>query len=84
MADQVHHQEMERKKVLGIKANLVLVINLNQPDLQIIQNTSERKSMKIHPIIQKKKALVLMEKKSLKAEVTDLKVSLSKNIVKKE
>jgi hypothetical protein len=29
MVDQAHHQEMERKKVLGIKENLVLVINQN-------------------------------------------------------
>jgi hypothetical protein len=34
--------------------------------------------------VEKKKALVLMERRSLKVEVTDLKVLPSKNIVKKE
>jgi hypothetical protein len=34
--------------------------------------------------VEKKKALVLMERRSLKAEVIDLKALPSKNIVKKE
>ena len=51
---------------------------------QIIQNTLEKKHLKVHLLMEKKKALVLMERRSLKAEVIDLKVSPSKNIVKKE
>jgi len=34
--------------------------------------------------VERKKALVLTERRSLKVEVTDLKASPSKNIVKKE
>ena len=84
MEDQVHHQEMERKKVSAIKANLVLVINLNRQASQITQNILEKKHLKIHQIVEVKKALVLVERRSLKVEVTDLKALLSKNIVKKE
>jgi hypothetical protein len=57
---------------------------LNQLVSQIIQNTLEKKHPKVHPLVERKKALVLMEKRSLKVEVIDLKVSPSKNIVKKE
>jgi len=61
-----------------------LEINQNQQDSQIIQNTLERKHLKVHLLVERKKALVLMERKSLKAEVIDLKALLSKNTVKKE
>src|SRR5210317_2669183 len=86
MEDLIDHQEMERKKVSGTKENLVLQkkITRNQQDLQIIQNTLEKKHLKVHLLVERKKALVLMERRSLKAEVIDLKVLPSKNIVKKE
>ena len=51
---------------------------------QIIQNTLEKKHLKVHQLVERKKALVLMERRSLKAEVIDLKALPSKNIVKKE
>ena len=51
---------------------------------QIIQNTLEKKYLKVHQLVRIKKALVLMERRSLKAEVTDLKALPSKNIVKRE
>jgi len=44
----------------------------------------EKKHLKVHQRVEKKKALVLMERRSLKVEVIDLKASPSKNIVKKE
>ena len=86
MEDLNDHQEMERKKVSVTKENLVLQkkITQNQQDLQIIQNTLEKKHLKAHQLVEKKKALVLMERRSLKAEVIDLKALPSKNIVKKE
>jgi len=86
MEDLVHHQEMERKKVLVTKENLVLQkkITQNQQDSQIIQNTLERKHLKVHLLVRRKKAQVLMERKSSKVEVIDLKALLSKNTVKKE
>jgi len=86
MEDLVHHQEMERKKVSVTKENLVLQKKITQNLLvsQIIQNTLEKKHLKVHPLVERKKALVLMEKRSLKVEAIDLKASPSKNIVKKE
>jgi ribosomal protein L39E len=84
MVDQAHHQEMERKKVLATKENLALAINQNQPVSQIILNTLEKKHLKIHLIVEIVKVQALVGKKSLKTEVIDLKVSPSKNIVKKE
>ena len=56
----------------------------NQLASQIIQNTLEKKHLKIHQRVEKKKVLVLMERRSLKVEVTDLKALPSKNTVKKE
>ena len=87
MEDLAHHQEMERKKVSVTKENLVLQkkITRNQQASQIIQNILEKKHLKVHPLVERKKALlVLMERRSLKVEVTDLKALPSKNIVKKE
>ena len=84
LEDLVHHQEMERKKVSVTKENLVLGTNQNQQDSQIIQNTLEKKRLKVHLLVEIKKAIVLMERRSLKAEVIDLKALPSKNIVKKE
>ena len=77
---------MERKKVLAIKENLVLQKKMIQDLLvsQIIQNTLEKKHLKVHPLVEKKKVLVLMERRGLRVEVTDLKASPLKNIVKKE
>jgi hypothetical protein len=86
MEDQVHHQEMERKKVLVIKENLALLKKMTQNQLvsQIIQNTLEKKHLKVHQLVEREKALVLMERRSLKAEVIDLKALPLRNIVKKE
>ena len=56
----------------------------NQQASQIIQNILEKKHLKVHLLVERKKALVLMEKRSLKAEVIDLKPLPSKNTVKKE
>ena len=86
MEDLAHHQEMERKKVLAIKENLVLLKKMtrNQLASQTTLNTLEKKYLKVHQLVEIKKALVLMERKSLKVEVTDLKALPSKNTVKKE
>jgi len=86
MEDLAHHQEMERKRVLVTKENLVLLKKTiqNQQVSQIILNTLEKKHLKTHQRVEKKKALVLMERRSLKAGMIDLKVSPSKNTVKKE
>ena len=91
---------MEKKKVSVTKVNLVLVINQNllatvdlallkkitqnQLVSQIIQNILGKKHLKVHQQVEIKKPLVLMERKSLKAEVTDLKASPSKSTVKRE
>jgi hypothetical protein len=77
---------MERKKVLVIKENLVLLKKINQNQLvsPIILNTLEKKHLKIHLIVEIVKVQDLVAKKSLKTEVLDLKVLPSKNIVKKE
>jgi hypothetical protein len=86
MEDLAHHQEMERKKVSVIKENLVLLKKMtrNQQASQIILNILEKKHLKVHQRVEKKKALVLMERRSLKVEVTDPKALPSKNTVKKE
>jgi hypothetical protein len=75
-----------RKKVSVIKENLVLLKKMtrNQQALQIILNILEKKHLKVHQRAEKKKALVLMERRSLKVEVTDPKALPSKNTVKKE
>ena len=84
--DQASHQEMERKKVLVLKENQVLLkkINQNQMVLQTIQSILKENPLKIHLQTQRKKVLVLKERKNLKAEITDLKTLALKNIVKKE
>jgi hypothetical protein len=86
MEDQIHHQEMERKKVLDLKESLVSSKKTirNQLALQIIQSILERNQLKTLQMKERKKTLVFKERKSLKAEVTDLKVLPSKNTVKKE
>jgi CO dehydrogenase/acetyl-CoA synthase alpha subunit len=86
LEDLAHHQEMERKKVSVTKENLVLQkkIILNQPVSQIIQNTLEKKHLKAHLLVERKKAPVLMVRRSLRVEVIDPKALPSKNIVKKE
>ena len=77
---------MERKKVSVIKENLVLQKKMtrNLLVLQIIQNILEKKHLKVYPLMEKKKALDLMQRRSLKVEMTDLRALPSKNIVKKE
>jgi hypothetical protein len=77
---------MERKKVLVTKENLVLQKKMTQnlQVLQIILNTLEKKLLKVHILMEKKKAPVLMGRSSLKVEVTGPKALLSKNTVKKE
>ena len=84
--DQTGPQEIERKKVLVLKGNLVLLkkINQNQMVLQTIQSILKENPQKIHLQTQRKKVLVLKERKNLKAEITDLKTLALKNIVKKE
>jgi hypothetical protein len=77
---------MERKKVLVLKRNQVLLkkINQNQMVLQTIQSILKENLQKIHLQTQRKKVLVLKERKNLKAEIADLKILALKNIVKKE
>jgi hypothetical protein len=77
---------MERKKVLVLKENQVLLkkINQNQMVLQTIQSILKENPQKIHLQTQRKKVLVLKERKNLKAEIADLKTLALKNIVKKE
>jgi hypothetical protein len=77
---------LDKQIVLDINQNLFLKKNTtqNQLVLQIIQNTLEKKHLKVHLLVEKKKALVLMERRGLKVEVIDLKILPSKNIVKKE
>ena len=72
--------------VLTTRENLVLLKKTiqNQQVSQIILNTLEKKHLKVHQRVERKKAPVLMERRSLKAEVIDLKISPSKNIVKKK
>ena len=54
---------------------------LNQFCVKIYLN---KKHMKHHLLVEKKKVQALMERRGLKVEVIDLKVLLLKNIVKKE
>ena len=77
---------MERKKVLALKENQVLQKKIiqNHLALQIIQNILEENLQNTHLQTQRKKALVLRERKNLKVEVADLKALALKNIVKKE
>ena len=84
--DPIDHQEMVKEKALAIRGNLVSLKKKqqNQLVLQIIQNTLEKKHLKAHQPVEKKKVLALMERRGLKVEVIDLKVLPSKNIVKKE
>ena len=51
--DQIDHQEMERKKALATKENLVSLKKIiqNQLVLQIIQNTLEKKHLKVHHLV---------------------------------
>ena len=77
---------MEKKKVLALRVNQVLLkkITQNHLDSQIIQNTLEENLQKTHLQIQKKKVLALRERKNLRVEIADLKTSALKNIVKQE
>jgi hypothetical protein len=86
MEDQVHHQEMERKKVLVTKENLVLLKKMiqNQQASQTIQNTLARNHLKTLQLKVRKKNLVPMERKNLKVEMIDLKILPLKNTAKKE
>ena len=52
--------------------------------LQIIQSISIENPQKIHLQTQRKKVLVLKERKNLKAEIVGLKTLALKNTVKKE
>ena len=83
--DQKDHQEMERKKVLDLKRNQVLQKKIiqNQMALQIIQNILEKNLQKVLLLIQRKKTLVLGERKNLRAEIADLRVLALKSLVKK-
>jgi glyceraldehyde-3-phosphate dehydrogenase/erythrose-4-phosphate dehydrogenase len=85
MEDQVHHQEMERKKVLVIKENLVLPKKMIQDQLvlQITPSILEENHQKAHQQILIKKVMVLKEKRNLRVEVTGLKTLLLKSTVKK-
>ncbi|XOJ73060.1 DEAD/DEAH box helicase [Candidatus Pelagibacter sp. Uisw_114] len=60
MEDLAHHQEMEKKKVLVTRENLVLLKKMtrNQQASQIILNILEKKHLKVHQRVEKKKALV--------------------------
>ena len=84
--DQIDHREMERKKVLVTRENLILLKKIIQNQLvsQITLNTLEKKHLKIRQIVEIIKAQALVERRSSKVEVTDLKTLLLKNIVKKE
>jgi len=70
--------------VLKEKQVLLKKINQNQMVLQTIQSILKEKPLKIHLQTQRKKVLVLKERKNLKAEITDLKNLALKNTVKKE
>jgi hypothetical protein len=78
--------QTQRKKVLVLKENQVLLkkINQNQMFSQTTQSILEEKLQKINPQTQRKKVLVLKERKNLKVEIADLKTLALKNIVKKE
>ena len=74
------------KKSFGYKgkSSFTKKMTRNQLVSQIIQNTLGKKHLKVHQLVERKKALVLMERRSLKAEVIDLKALPLRNIVKKE
>ena len=59
------------KKSFGYKGKSSFTKKMTQNQLvsQIIQNTLEKKHLKVHQLVEKKKALVLMERRSLKVEV---------------
>ena len=84
--DQIDHQEMVRKKVLALKENLILLKKIIQDQLvlQIIQNTLEKKHLKIHQIVKTKETLDLKGKRNLKVELIDLKALHLKDTVKRE
>ena len=65
----------KRKQKKIIQKHLVL-----QTTLSILEENLQ----KVHPQIQKKKALVQKERKNLRAEIVDLKTLALKNTVKKE
>ena len=77
---------MDRRKVLGLKENLVLKkkMTLNNLALQIIRIILRENLQKIYLQVQRKKVLVLRERKNLKVEVVDLKILALKNIAKKD
>ena len=81
----IDHQEMERKKALVTKENLVLPKKITQNPLvlQTILNILEKKHLKIRQPM-KKIAQALVKRRSLKVEATDLKTLPLKNIVKKD
>ena len=51
---------------------------------QVVDDCLKKKHLKAHLLVEKEKALVLMERRSLKVEVIDLKALPLKNIAKKE
>ena len=65
----IDHQEMERKKALATKVNLVSLkkITQNQLVLQIIQNTLERKHLTVHQLVVDKKSPSFGVKKKFKS-----------------
>ena len=84
--DQIDLQETERKKVLVLKGNQVLLkeMSQNQLVLQTTRSTLEKNCQKIFLLMMKKKALDLRVRKNLKVEIADLKTLALKNTVKKE
>jgi len=83
---EINHQEMERKKVSGLKGNQVLLKKMkqNQLVLQTTQSTLGKNHQKVFLLMMKKKALDLRVRKNLKVEIADLKTLALKNTVKKE
>ena len=81
-----NHQEMERKKVLGLRENQVLLKKNKSKPNGFTNNPKyfEENPQKIHLQTQRKKVLVLKERKNLKAEIVGLKTLALKNTVKKE
>ena len=82
--DLVHHQEMERKKVSVTKENLVLATRSKPSGFTNNPKYFGKKPSESSSTSQEKESSILRVKKSLKAEVIDLKALLLKNIVKKE
>ena len=84
--DQKEHQGMERKKVLAIKENLIILKKIirNQLVSQITLNILEKKYLKSHQIVKMIKTQDFLKRRNLKVEVIDLKTLPSKNTVKKE